>query len=140
MGSYPHLLSPGHYGSLELPNRIVMPAMRTRLAHQDGTPGSRDAAFFVARIRGGAGLVTLGSLLVATEFEPAQPCTARIDADAFVPSMQYLTNAVHDAGGRIAAQLTAGAGRAGAPEPGRPAPVSASDNSGSPTRSSPAGR
>jgi len=129
MGSYPHLLSPGHYGSLELPNRIVMPAMRTRLAHQDGTPGSRDAAFFVARIRGGAGLVTLGSLLVATEFEPAQPCTARIDTDAFVPSMQYLTNAVHDAGGRIAAQLTAGAGRAGAPEPGRQAPVSASDNS-----------
>ncbi len=129
MGSYPHLLSPGHYGSLELPNRIVMPAMRTRLAHQDGTPGSRDAAFFVARIRGGAGLVTLGSLLVATEFEPAQPCTARIDTDAFVPSMQYLTNAVHDAGGRIAAQLTVGAGRAGAPEPGRQAPVSASDNS-----------
>jgi len=129
MGSYPHLLSPGHYGSLELPNRIVMPAMRTRLAHQDGTPSSRDAAFFVARVRGGAGLVTLGSLLVATEFEPAQPCTARIDTDAFVPSMQYLTNAVHDAGGRIAAQLTVGAGRAGAPEPGRPAPVSASDNS-----------
>src|SRR5665647_974680 len=129
MGSYPHLLSPGNYGSLELPNRIVMPAMRTRLAHQDGTPGSRDAAFFVARVRGGAGLVTLGSLLVATEFEPAQPSTARIDTDAFVPSMQYLTNAVHDAGGRIAAQLTVGAGRAGAPEPGRPAPVSASDNS-----------
>jgi len=129
MGSYPHLLSPGNYGSLELPNRIVMPAMRTRLAHQDGTPGSRDAAFFVARVRGGAGLVTLGSLLVATEFEPAQPCTARIDTDAFVPSMQYLTNAVHDAGGRIAAQLTVGAGRAGAPEPGRQAPVSASDNS-----------
>ena len=129
MGSYPHLLSPGNYGSLELPNRIVMPAMRTRLAHQDGTPGSRDAAFFVARVRGGAGLVTLGSLLVATEFEPAQPSTARIDTDAFVPSMQYLTNAVHDAGGRIAAQLTVGAGRAGAPEPGRQAPVSASDNS-----------
>lgn len=129
MGSYPHLLSPGHYGSLELPNRIVMPAMRTRLAHQDGTPGSRDAAFFVARIRGGVGLVTLGSLLVATEFEPAQPSTARIDTDALVPSMQYLTNAVHDAGGRIAAQLTVGAGRAGAPEPGRQAPVSASDNS-----------
>src|SRR5665811_1953838 len=88
--------------------RDRMPAMRTRLAHQDGTPGSRDAAFFVARVRGGAGLVTLGSLLVATEFEPAQPSTARIDTDAFVPSMQYLTNAVHDAGGRIAAQLTVG--------------------------------
>src|SRR5665648_934891 len=47
MSSYPHLLSPGHYGSLELPNRIVMPAMRTRLAHQDGTParGTRPSSW-----------------------------------------------------------------------------------------------
>src|SRR5674476_1611287 len=42
---------------------------------------------------------------------PPASCTARIDTDAFVPTTQHLTNAVHDAGGRIAAQLTAGAGR-----------------------------
>lgn len=127
--AYAHLLSPGRFGTLELPNRIVMPPMRTRLTHADGTPGSRERAFFVARVRGGVGLVMLGSLLVATEFEAAQGATARIDTDAFVPHLKYLTDGVHDAGGRIAAQLTVGAGRAGGPEPGRQAPVSASDNS-----------
>ena len=129
MSSYAHLLSPGRIGSLELPNRIVMPPIRTRLARLDGTVGSRETAFFVARARGGAGLVMAGSMLVATEFEAAQPSTTRIDADAFVPGLAGLTAAVHDAGGRIGAQLTVGAGRAGTPEPGRPTPVSASDNS-----------
>lgn len=129
MGSFPHLLAPGRFGRLELPNRIVMPPVRIRLAHVDGTPSSRDRAFFAARARGGAGLVFVGSMLVATEFEPAQSSTVRVDADAFVPHLRYLTDGVHDAGGRIGAQLTVGAGRAGAPEPGREAPVSASDNS-----------
>ncbi len=127
--AYAHLLAPGRFGTLELPNRIVMPPLRTRLTHPDGTPGSRERAFFVTRVRGGVGLVMLGSLLVATEFEPVQGGTARIDTDFFVPHLKYLTDGVHDAGGRIAAQLTLGAGRAGAPEPGRQAPVSASDNS-----------
>ena len=129
MSPYPHLLAPGRLGSLELPNRIVMPALRTRLARPDGTVGSRETAFFVARARGGAALVTVGSLSVATEFEAAQPITARIDTDDFTPGLAGLTEAVHDAGGRIAAQLTLGAGRAGGPEPGRQVPVSASDNS-----------
>lgn len=129
MGSFPHLLAPGRFGALELPNRIVMPPMRIRLAHTDGTPSSRDRAFFAARAKGGAGLVMVGSLLVATEFEPAQSSTVRIDSDAFIPHLRYLTDGVHDAGGRIGAQLTVGAGRAGAPEPGNRAPVSASDNS-----------
>jgi len=129
MGSYTQLLSPGRFGALELPNRIVMPPLRTRLSHADGTPGSRERAFFVARVRGGVGLVMVGSLLVATEFETVQAAQARIDSDTFVPSLRYLVDGVHDAGGRIAAQLTLGAGRAGGPEPGRQAPVSASDNS-----------
>lgn len=129
MSPYAQLLTPGRFGTLELPNRIVMPPMRTRLAHVDGTVGSREKAFYVARVRGGVGLVMVGSLLVATEFEAVHSSTARIDTDAFVPGLKYLTDGVHDAGGRIAAQLTIGAGRAGGPEPGRRVPVSASDSS-----------
>lgn len=129
MSSYAHLLAPGRIGSLELPNRIVMPPIRTRLARLDGTVGSRETAFFVTRARGGASLVMVGSMLVATEFEAAPPSTTRIDNDAFVPGLAGLTTAVHEAGGRIGAQLTVGAGRAGTPEPGRPTPVSSSDNS-----------
>ncbi len=129
MGSFPHLLAPGTFGTLELPNRIVMPPMRLRLAHADGTPSSRDRAFYSARARGGAGLVFVGGMLVATEHEVPSRAATRIDADHFVPHLRYLTDGVHDAGGRIGAQLTVGAGRVGSPEPGREAPVSASDNS-----------
>jgi 2,4-dienoyl-CoA reductase-like NADH-dependent reductase (Old Yellow Enzyme family)/thioredoxin reductase len=129
MGSFTHLLAPGMFGRLELPNRIVMPPVRLRLAHVDGTPSSRDRAFYAARARGGVALVGVGRMLVATEFEPAEPSTVRVDADWYVPHLRYLTDGVHAAGGRIAAQLTVGAGRAGAPEPGERAPVSASDNS-----------
>lgn len=129
MSPYPHLLAPGRFGSLDLPNRIVMPPMRTRLAHPDGTVGSQEIAFFTARARGGAGLLMTGGMLVATAFEAPQAASARIDADRFVPGLARLVTAVHDAGSRLAAQLTVGSGRAGAPEPGRTVAVSASDNS-----------
>ncbi|GEN81325.1 oxidoreductase [Actinotalea fermentans] len=129
MAPFPHLLAPGAFGALELPNRIVMPPMRLRLAHPDGTPSSRDRAFFAARARGGAALVFVGGMLVATEHEAPGRSATRVDADWYVPHLRYLTDGVHDAGGRIGAQLTVGAGRAGGPEPGRDVPVSASDNS-----------
>lgn len=129
MGSYPHLLTPGKFGPLELPNRIVMPPMRVRLAHADGTPSSRDRAFYAVRARGGAALVFVGGMLVSTEHEAPSRNATRVDADTFVPHLRYLTDGVHDAGGRVGAQLTVGAGRVGGPEPGREAPVSASDNS-----------
>lgn len=129
MGSFPHLLAPGMFGPLELPNRIVMPPMRVRLAHADGTPSSRDRAFYAVRARGGAGLVFVGGMLVSADHEAPSRNATRVDADTFVPHLRYLTDGVHDAGGRIGAQLTVGAGRVGGPEPGREAPVSASDNS-----------
>lgn len=129
MGSFPHLLAPGMFGPLELPNRIVMPPMRVRLAHADGTPSSRDRAFYATRARGGAGLVFVGGMLVSAEHEAPSRSATRVDADDFVPHLRYLTDGVHDAGGRIGAQLTVGAGRVGGPEPGREGPVSASDNS-----------
>lgn len=129
MGDFPHLLAPGRFGALELPNRIVMPPMRLRLAHPDGTPSSRDRAFFAARAKGGAALVFVGAMLTSVEHEAPGRAAARIDADSFVPHLRWLTDGVHAAGGLIGAQLTVGSGRAGAPEPGREAPVSASDNS-----------
>lgn len=129
MGPFPHLLAPGMFGGIELPNRIVMPPMRLRLAHTDGTPSSRDRAFFAARARGGASLVFAGGLLVSTEHEAPGRSASRIDADWFVPHLRYLTDGVHEVGGRIGAQLTVGSGRVGGPEPGREVPVSASDNS-----------
>lgn len=117
MSAHPHLLAPGRIGTLTVPNRIVMPAMVTRLAHQDGTVSSRDVGFLVARARGGAGLLLTGAMLVSTRFEAVRPATQRIDEDRFVPGLRRLTDAVHEAGSRIGVQLTAGGGRAARPGP-----------------------
>ena len=124
MNAYPHLLAPGRIGTLEVANRIVMPAMITRLAHQDGTVSTADVAFMVARARGGAGLLMTGAMLVTTRFEAARPGTQRIDEDRYVAGLRRLTDAVHEAGSRIGVQLTAGSGRAA--RLGGRGPVSAS--------------
>src|SRR5690606_8219712 len=93
---FPHLLAPGRFGTLELPNRIVMPPVRVRLAHVDGTPSSRDRAFYAARARGGAALVTVGSMIVSTEFEP--PSSALVRADA----VRLLVERFGEAAARVA--------------------------------------
>lgn len=126
MSSYANLLAPGHIGSLAVPNRIVMPPLGLRMAHPDGSVSGREIAFYVARARGGAGLLMTGAMLAATDVEPPRAAMTRADDDRFLPGLRSLVTAVHGAGSRIAAQLSPGLGRVGAPEPGRSVPISAS--------------
>lgn len=127
MSSYAHLLAPARLGSLELPNRIVMPPMATHLAAPDGSVSNQEIAFYVTRAQGGAALLMTGSMVTATDLEPPPGPWGRADDDRYLPGLTRLASAVHQAGGRIAAQLSPGAGRLGAPATGRSVPVSASD-------------
>ena len=127
MSTYAHLLAPALLGSLELPNRIVMPPMATHLGAPDGSVSSQEVAFYVARAQGGAGLLMTGAMVTTTELELPPGPWGRADDDRFLPGLTRLAAAVHHAGGRIAAQLSPGAGRLSAPAAGRVTPVSASD-------------
>lgn len=42
---YPHLLSPGRIGTLEVKNRIAVTAMGVSLSEDDGTVGERIIAY-----------------------------------------------------------------------------------------------
>src|SRR3979411_3308938 len=53
------LLTPARIGPVEIPNRIVMPPMTTRTADEDGTVTSDSIAYYMARVRGGVGLITV---------------------------------------------------------------------------------
>ncbi len=53
------LFSLGRIGGVEVPNRIVMPAMTTRLDDAEGRVTEAMIAYYLARARGGAGLVTV---------------------------------------------------------------------------------
>ena len=57
---YPHLLSPGRIGTLELKNRIAVTAMGVSLSEEDGTVGEKIIAYHEEQARGGAGLIISG--------------------------------------------------------------------------------
>ena len=62
---YPHLLSPGRIGTLELRNRIAVTAMGMSLSEDDGTVGERIIAYHEAQAKGGVGLIISGVAGVA---------------------------------------------------------------------------
>ncbi len=62
MSAFPHLLSPGRIGSLELKNRLLQTAMGTNLANQDGTISEDTIGFYAARAAGGTAMQIMGTL------------------------------------------------------------------------------
>ena len=102
MSDYPLLFSPITVNDLTLANRIVMPAM-----HLNYTPGGgvtdQLVAFYAQRAKGGAGLVIVGGCVVSPE--AGGPMMISIKDDADIDGLKRLTEAVHDAGSKIGAQL-----------------------------------
>src|SRR5258708_6861089 len=103
------LLTPARIGSLEIPNRIVMPPMTTRTADEEGYVTEDTLAYYLARARGGVGLITV---------EMASPEKAGrhrrrevgIYDDRFLPGLTQLVDEIHRAGAKAAIQLGHGGG------------------------------
>jgi 2,4-dienoyl-CoA reductase-like NADH-dependent reductase (Old Yellow Enzyme family)/NADPH-dependent 2,4-dienoyl-CoA reductase/sulfur reductase-like enzyme len=104
-GSHPALLSEGRIGALALKNRMIVTAMGVSLAEEDGQVSQRLIDYHVAQARGGAGLIIMGVTGVAWPVGAVQPNQTAISDDRFLPGLVRLADAVHAAGGRIAAQL-----------------------------------
>jgi 2,4-dienoyl-CoA reductase-like NADH-dependent reductase (Old Yellow Enzyme family) len=103
-GSFEHVLSPGRIGPVELPNRILMPAMDMNLC-DDGAITDGEVAHYAARAAGGTAMVITGSGAVAFPVGAASRHQPGLSDDRFVPGLTRLVDAVHDAGGRICLQL-----------------------------------
>src|SRR5258707_4975196 len=103
------LLTPARIGSVEMPNRIVMPPMTTRSADADGFVTDDSIAYYMARVRGGTGLITV---------EMASPERAGrhrrrelgIYDDRFLPGLTRLVDAIHRGGAKASIQLGHGGG------------------------------
>jgi len=99
------LFSPIKLGSLELPNRFVVPPMATNLAHEDGTVSQALIDYWEARAKGGWGLL----IVEFTAIDPlgkVGPCHPCLWSDTFIDGLKKLTDAVHKYGARIAIQLS----------------------------------
>jgi 2,4-dienoyl-CoA reductase (NADPH2) len=100
---YPHLLAPLDLGFTTLRNRVLMGSMHTGLEEApDGY--HRMAAFFAERARGGVGLIVTGG------FGPnlrggTSEFTTGFGTDEEVQSHKLITDAVHEAGGKICMQM-----------------------------------
>ena len=102
MPQYPHLLAPLDLGHVILPNRVLMGSMHTGL-EETGDWG-RVAAFYAARAEGGAGLIVTGGMAPNRE-GGVFPGAAGLFSDKDIANHRRVTDAVHDAGGRIAMQI-----------------------------------
>ncbi|MCC6925702.1 NAD(P)/FAD-dependent oxidoreductase [Novosphingobium sp.] len=102
---YPHLLSPGRIGTMELKNRIAVTAMGMSLSEEDGTVGERLIAYHEEQARGGSGLIIIGVAGVAWPVGAVAWQQTAISDDKFLPGLTELCTRVHQHGAKIAAQL-----------------------------------
>ncbi|GAA5199434.1 hypothetical protein GCM10023322_75070 [Rugosimonospora acidiphila] len=94
---------PGRIGPLSLPHRIVMGAMHLGLESLDDG-GRALSAFYVERVRGGAGLIVTGGAAVS-RVGAGGAHYGVLDDPAFRDRLRRVTGDVHAAGGLIALQL-----------------------------------
>ena len=81
---YRHLLSPGKIGALQLRNRIVMAAMGTNFAAEDGHTTERLISYYEARAKGGAGLIVLETSAALWPRGASMPNTIGFSNDVFI--------------------------------------------------------
>lgn len=103
-----HLLSPGRINQMELKNRIFFSPMGSNLAEEDGSVGERLRTYYVERAKGGAALVTMGSVSVGFPEGASNWRQEAISDDRFIPGIRALADEVHAHGAKLAAQLQHG--------------------------------
>ncbi len=105
---YDHLLSPGSINGMALRNRIIFSPMGSNLAEPDGSIGDALRTYYVERARGGAGLVTMGSVSVGFPEGASNWRQEAISDDRFLPGLRRLADEIHAEGAKLAAQLQHG--------------------------------
>ena len=95
---------PFKIGNVEIKNRIVMPGMGNAKGTWDGYGTDALDAWYVARAKGGTGLI----ITEITAIEPHAPqgiWEAAIYDDSYIPGYVKMVNEVHAAGAKIFLQL-----------------------------------
>ncbi len=106
------LLQPGHIGTLELKNRVIMPAMGIRgTVEADGDWGDRVIAYYTARAKGGVGMVIPEMVFSSKALEIAANECLDLTSDVHLKSVRRLTDSLEQFGSKLCIQLTAGFGR-----------------------------
>jgi 2,4-dienoyl-CoA reductase (NADPH2) len=100
---YPHLLAPLDLGFTTLKNRVLMGSMHTGLEDK-AKDFPKLASYFAERARGGVGLIVTGGFAPNVEGW-LTPFGSRLASSRAAKSHRVITEAVHQAGGKIALQI-----------------------------------
>ncbi|RZG48029.1 NADPH-dependent 2,4-dienoyl-CoA reductase [Acinetobacter wuhouensis] len=103
MSNYPHLLAPLDLGFTTLKNRVLMGSMHVGLEEVDGGY-DRMAAFYAERAAGGVGLIVTGGIS-PNDHGVTFFGGSKLDTVEEAEKHKVITQAVHDAGGKIALQI-----------------------------------
>lgn len=99
---YMKLLSPFHLGNDVINNRIVMAPMTRSRANIDGEVGASTVLYYTQRAS--AGLIISEAINISKQ-AIGYPCTPGIYTQSQIQAWKKVTQAVHDNGGKIYAQL-----------------------------------
>lgn len=102
---YPLLASPASIGNLKLRNRMIMAAMGSNFASEDGHTTEQLTAYYEKRAQGGIGLIILETSAITWPAGASMPNMIGFSKDEFIPSLKSLTRRIHQHGSKIAAQL-----------------------------------
>jgi 2,4-dienoyl-CoA reductase-like NADH-dependent reductase (Old Yellow Enzyme family) len=103
------LLTPARIGHVEIPNRIVLPPMTTRTADAEGFVTEDTIAYYLARVEGGVGLITV-EMASPEKAGRHRHCELGIYDDRFLPGLARLVDAIHRGGAKASIQLGHGGG------------------------------
>lgn len=103
MSNYPHLLAPLDLGFTTLKNRVLMGSMHVGLEEVEGGY-ARMAAFYAERAAGGVALIVTGGIS-PNDHGVTFFGGSKLDTLEEAEKHKVITQAVHDAGGKIALQI-----------------------------------
>ncbi|WP_018990684.1 NAD(P)/FAD-dependent oxidoreductase [Aromatoleum toluclasticum] len=104
LSRFPNLLSPGRLASLTLKNKMILPAMGTNYANADGTVSRRFTDYYVARAKGGFGLIVV-EVAAVDPLGKAVGNEAGIWHDGQIPSWKAFVDEIHAHGAKVFLQL-----------------------------------
>ncbi len=104
--AYSNLFTPIKLRGLELKNRIIFPAMGTKMATEDKFVTQQLIDYQVARAEGGCGL---SFTEVCSVYDKASPKKfLAVSDDKYISGLKKFTEAIHEAGGKAGIQLWLG--------------------------------
>jgi mycofactocin system FadH/OYE family oxidoreductase 2 len=104
VSAYPHLFSPLQIGNVPVRNRIMQTA-HVKLFARDAVDSQRNVAYQAERAKGGAGLLITGNRVVHPTSTTGFPRVAWAYLPEALDADRKLTDAVHEHGAAIFAQL-----------------------------------